>query len=120
MKEASIEVHWTELNHISVSCSIADLTTTGHCNGNQEVNQSCNFNFLLTQKYEMGYPAVSFGRFVMLILCCYFAFVIFKANNKLQSEQIGTIFRTVSKKTVQVRLYVHFYQDSLHGYGKIK
>ena len=47
-------------------------------------------------KYEM-----SFGRLMMVALGCYFAFVIYRANNKLQSEKIGTIFSTVSKKNVQ-------------------
>ena len=49
----------------------------------------------------MEYHNISFGKFVMVILSCYFGFVIFKASDKLQSKQIGTIFRTVSKETVQ-------------------
>ena len=47
-------------------------------------------------KYEM-----SFGRLVMVALGCYFAFVIYGANEKLQSDKIGTIFSTISKKNVQ-------------------
>ena len=37
----------------------------------------------------------------MVALICYLAFVIFRANDKLKSGKIGTIFTTVSKKTVQ-------------------
>ena len=50
---------------------------------------------------DMEYPKIWFGKFVLVFLCCYFSFVILKASDKLQSEQMGTIFRTVSKKTVQ-------------------
>ena len=50
-------------------------------------------------KFKM---AICYGKFVLLVLCCYFAFKVYSAFQKLQSEQIGTIFRTVnSEKTVQ-------------------
>ena len=44
---------------------------------------------------------ISLGKCVILVLGCYLAFVIFRANNKLQLDKIGTIFSTVSEKTVQ-------------------
>ena len=44
---------------------------------------------------------MSFGKFVMVVLGCYFVYVIIMANLEWQSNQIGTIFRTVSEKTVQ-------------------
>ena len=44
---------------------------------------------------------ISFGKFVMVVLGCYLAFVIFKANSKLRSKKIGTIFSTVGQKTVK-------------------
>ena len=44
---------------------------------------------------------LSFGNFVMVVLGCYFAFVIINANIKLQSGKIGTIFGKVKEKTLQ-------------------
>ena len=44
---------------------------------------------------------MSFAKFVMVVLGCYFVYVIIMANLEWQSNQIGTIFRTVSEKTVQ-------------------
>ena len=55
---------------------------------------------------------ISLGKCVMLVLGCYLAFVIFRANNKLQLDKIGTIFSTVSEKTVQA--------GSLSGDGQTK
>ena len=48
----------------------------------------------------MGYQ-LSFGKFVMVVLGCYFAFEIITAYVKLQSGEIGTIFRKVKQKTLQ-------------------
>ena len=50
---------------------------------------------------KMTHRQMSFGKFVMVVLGCYFVYVIIRANLRLQSGQIGTIFRTVSEKTVQ-------------------
>ena len=50
---------------------------------------------------------MSFGKCVMVALGCYFVYVIIRANLRLQSDQIGTIFRTVSKKTVQGSYLLH-------------
>ena len=47
-------------------------------------------------KYQL-----SFGKFVMVVLGCYFAFEIINAYVKLQSGEIGTIFRKVKQKTLQ-------------------
>ena len=44
-----------------------------------------------------------FRKFVMLGLSCYFVLVIYRAGKKLLSENIGTIFRTISEKAVQAR-----------------
>ena len=44
---------------------------------------------------------VSFGKFVMIVLGCYFAFEIFIANKRLQSSKIGTLFGKVKEQTVQ-------------------
>ena len=44
---------------------------------------------------------ISFGKFIMVALTCYLAFVIFRAKDKLQSGNIGTLFSTVNQKTVQ-------------------
>ena len=44
---------------------------------------------------------LSFGKFVMVVLSCYFAFVIINANIKLQSGKIGTIFGKVKEQTLQ-------------------
>ena len=49
----------------------------------------------------MTHRQMSFGKFVMVVLGCYFVYVIIMANLEWQSNQIGTIFRTVSEKTVQ-------------------
>ena len=46
-------------------------------------------------------PQISFGKFVTIGLIFYFAFVIIRANNKLQSDQVGTMFRRVRDKTTQ-------------------
>ena len=51
-------------------------------------------------KPKMKYP-ISFGKFVMVVLGCYLALEIYQANNKLVRGKIGTIFTTVSQKTVQ-------------------
>ena len=45
--------------------------------------------------------SLSLGRFVTIALVCYFGFVIFNANDKLQNRKIGTIFQTISVKTVK-------------------
>ena len=51
----------------------------------------------------MEMETVSFTKFVTIALFCYFGFVIYNANEKLQRRDIGTIFKTVSgAKTVQV------------------
>ena len=50
----------------------------------------------------MKHQKLSFDKFVMVVLGCYFAFVIINANLKLRSNNIGTIFRKVKEKTVQV------------------
>ena len=48
---------------------------------------------------------LSFNKFVTIVLFCYFGFVIYKANEKLQTRAIGTIFKTVSgAKTVKVSI----------------
>ena len=53
----------------------------------------------------MEMETVSFTKFVTIALFCYFGFVIYNANDKLQSRAIGTIFKTVSgAKTVQVSI----------------
>ena len=44
---------------------------------------------------------ISVGNLVKVVLGSYLVYVIIMANLKLQSDQIGTIFRIVSKKTVQ-------------------
>ena len=44
---------------------------------------------------------ISFGKFVMVVLGCYFTFVIYNANDKLQIGKIGTIFTTMIEETVQ-------------------
>ena len=44
---------------------------------------------------------LSFGKFVLGVLSCYFAFVIINANIKLQSGKIGTIFGKVKEQTLQ-------------------
>ena len=56
---------------------------------------------------------MSFGKCVMVALGCYFVYVIIRANLRLQSDQIGTIFRTVSKKTVQGSYLLHKFDSEL-------
>ena len=46
-------------------------------------------------------PQISLGKFVMIVFGGYFAFQILRAFSKLQSDQIGTIFRRVKEKTLQ-------------------
>ena len=64
-----------------------------------EVSQT-DFEIIKQEPPNMKYQ-ISLGKCVMLVLGCYLAFVIFRANNKLQLDKIGTIFSTVSEKTVQ-------------------
>ena len=49
-----------------------------------------------------AHEIVSPAKFVIVVLVCYFAFVLYKANNKLRSGQVGTIFMKKSEKTVKV------------------
>ena len=44
---------------------------------------------------------VSMGKFVMVVLGCYFAFEIINAGKRLQSGKIGTLFGKVKQKTLQ-------------------
>ena len=44
---------------------------------------------------------VSLKNLVMVILTCYFVFIIYESNTKWSRENIGTMFRTVNVKTVQ-------------------
>ena len=44
---------------------------------------------------------VSLRNLVMVILTCYFVFIIYESNTKWSKENIGTMFRTVNVKTVQ-------------------
>ena len=46
---------------------------------------------------SMALPA----NFVMVVLVCYFTFVLYRANNKLRSGQVGTIFMKKSEETVK-------------------
>ena len=45
--------------------------------------------------------SISFGKFVFVCLVCYFGYILIRAHHKLQSRNIGTMFKTVSEKTVQ-------------------
>ena len=45
--------------------------------------------------------SISFAKFVTIALICYFGFVIFNANDKLQSRRIGTTFQTIRMRNVQ-------------------
>ena len=58
---------------------------------------------------------ISFDKFVMVVFGCYFALVIFSAFSKLQSDQIGTIFRKVKEKTLQgiIAVTAIFYYSTL-------
>ena len=51
---------------------------------------------------------ISVRNLVKVVLGSYLVYVIIMANLKLQSDQIGTIFRIVSKKTVQASKIVIF------------
>ena len=44
---------------------------------------------------------MSLGKFIMVILGCYLVYVILSAKMRLESGQIGTIFRTISEETLQ-------------------
>ena len=44
---------------------------------------------------------MSLGKFITVFLGCYFAFVIYKASDKLQSDKIGTIYGIASTETVK-------------------
>ena len=44
------------------------------------------------------------SKFLMVVLVCYFAFKFYKADNKLNSGQIGTSFKRKNEKTVRVIL----------------
>ena len=46
---------------------------------------------------------ISFGSLVALVLGCYFVFVIYKASKKLNTWNVGTIFRTLDEPNVQAR-----------------
>ena len=54
---------------------------------------------------------LSFGKLVMVVLFRYFAFVIYNANTKLQSGNVGTIFRTKSEQKRQARQTPDFTLD---------
>ena len=56
---------------------------------------------------------MSLGKFITVFLGCYFAFVIYKASDKLQSDKIGTVYGIVSTKTVKeivVFLHINHYK----------
>ena len=57
---------------------------------------------------------MSFGKFITVFLGCYFAFVIYKASDKLHSDQIGITYGKVSSNTVQeinLFLFINYYQN---------
>ena len=41
------------------------------------------------------------AKLVAVVLVCYFGFVMYRAINKLQSRDVGTMFATKSEDTVQ-------------------
>ena len=41
------------------------------------------------------------AKLVSVVLVCYFGFVMYRAGNKLQSRDVGTMFATKSEETVQ-------------------
>ena len=45
--------------------------------------------------------SISFEKFIVLALFCYFGFILLRAHNKLRDRKIGTVFQTISVKTVQ-------------------
>ena len=45
--------------------------------------------------------SISFEKFVVLVLFGYFGFNMLRAHNKLRDRKIGTVFQTISVKTVQ-------------------
>ena len=41
------------------------------------------------------------AKFVTVALVCYFTFVVYRAINKLETRDLGTMFSTKSEETVQ-------------------
>ena len=46
------------------------------------------------------------AKLATVALVCYFGFVVYRAINKLQSRDVGTMFATKSEETVQVHMYI--------------
>ena len=47
---------------------------------------------------------MSLSNLVLAALSCYFVFIIYRSNTKLTDGNIGTMFRTINIKSVQVSL----------------
>ena len=57
-----------------------------------------------------------FAKLVTLALVCYLSFVVYRAINKLESRDLGTMFSTKSEETVQGGYSIH--HISKVGYTK--
>ena len=60
---------------------------------------------------NMNGTPTSFGKFVALALVCYLGFILLRAHSKLQERKIGTVFQTMSEKTVQEICDLHFFNQ---------
>ena len=59
------------------------------------------FNTMKNVKGPIMNHQMSLNKFIMVILGCYLVYVILSAKMRLESGQIGTIFRTISEETLQ-------------------
>ena len=65
---------------------------------------------------------LSFGKFVVVGLVCYFGYILIRAHDNLQDKKIGTAFQKIREKTVQesplfsslVTEYGSNFQTTLH------
>ena len=96
MRQANMEIEGrSKLRTIPSKCSLS-ITSRRELGTAHLLAEHEHVATRLNMKYQL-----SFGKFVMVVLGCYFAFEIINAFVKLQSGEIGTIFRKVKQKTLQ-------------------
>ena len=64
----------------------------------------CIYTFNLANAkyiYSTSTSMTPSAKLVSVVLVCYFGFVMYRAGNKLQSRDVGTMFATKSEETVQ-------------------